>query len=69
VGQGLAAADIAARLEAGYPIGSLFGIMIYGVIFKFISFNGNLSSRRREIMVLPASGNERLLKRKTQGGT
>lgn len=28
----------------GYPIGSLFGVMIQGIILKFISFNGTLSS-------------------------
>jgi simple sugar transport system permease protein len=35
----------------GYPVGSLFGIMIYSVILKFISFNGALSSWRTKIAV------------------
>jgi simple sugar transport system permease protein len=35
----------------GYPIGSLFGIMIYSVILKFISFNGSLSSWWTKIAV------------------
>jgi simple sugar transport system permease protein len=64
----------------GYPIGSLFGIMIYGVILKFISFNGSLSSWWTKIAVgvlllffivmqrftvLLANRNKRLLKQKT----
>ncbi|MCL2009263.1 MAG: sugar ABC transporter permease YjfF [Synergistaceae bacterium] len=35
----------------GYPIGSLFGIMIHGVILKYISFNGKLSSWWTKIAV------------------
>jgi len=35
----------------GYPIGSLFGIMINGVILKYISFNGTLSSWWTKIVV------------------
>jgi simple sugar transport system permease protein len=35
----------------GYPIGSLFGIMIYSVILKYISFNGTLSSWWTKIAV------------------
>lgn len=35
----------------GYPIGSLFGIMIYSIILKFISFNGTLSSWWTKIAV------------------
>ena len=35
----------------GYPLGSLFGIMIYSIILKFISFNGTLSSWWTKIAV------------------
>jgi simple sugar transport system permease protein len=35
----------------GYPVGSLFGIMIYSLILKFISFNGTLSSWWTKIAV------------------
>jgi simple sugar transport system permease protein len=35
----------------GYPLGSLFGIMIYSIILKFISFNGTLSSWWTKIVV------------------
>jgi simple sugar transport system permease protein len=64
----------------GYPIGSLFGIMINSVILKFISFNGSLSSwwtkiavgilllffiAMQRFTVVLANRNKRLLKRKT----
>jgi simple sugar transport system permease protein len=64
----------------GYPIGSLFGIMISSVILKFISFNGSLSSwwtkiavgvlllffiAMQRFTVLLANRNKRLLKQKT----
>lgn len=35
----------------GYPLGSLFGVMIYSIILKFISFNGSLSSWWTKIAV------------------
>jgi simple sugar transport system permease protein len=64
----------------GYPIGSLFGIMIYSVILKFISFNGSLSSWwtkiavgvlllffivMQRVTVVAAQRNKRLLRQKT----
>jgi simple sugar transport system permease protein len=64
----------------GYPIGSLFGVMIYSVILKFISFNGSLSSWWTKIavgvlllffivmqrfIVVIAHRNKRLVKTKT----
>ncbi|MDR1885950.1 MAG: sugar ABC transporter permease YjfF [Synergistaceae bacterium] len=68
----------------GYPIGSLFGIMIYSVILKFISFNGSLSSWwtkiavgvlllffivMQRVTVVLANRNKRQLRQKTQGRT
>jgi len=64
----------------GYPIGSLFGIMINSVILKYISFNGTLSSWWTKIAVgvlllffivmqrftvVMANRNKKLLKQKT----
>jgi simple sugar transport system permease protein len=64
----------------GYPIGSLFGIMIYSVILKFISFNGSLSSWwtkiavgvlllffivMQRVTVVAAQRNKRLFRQKT----
>jgi len=64
----------------GYPIGSLFGIMINSVILKFISFDGRLSSWwtkiavgilllffivMQRVTVVLANRNKRLLKQKT----
>ena len=67
----------------GYPLGSLFGIMIYSIILKFISFNGTLSSwwtkiavgvlllffiAMQRITVVLANRRKRLLRQKGQEG-